>query len=61
MSEDRDDVTRLLGQIACEQEVIEQLAAGTLRLQAIQLAKRMADQVRFRCPASRSAIERSSA
>lgn len=40
MSEDRDDVTRLFDQIACEQDVIDQLAAGTLRLQEIQQAKR---------------------
>lgn len=40
MSEDRDDVAWLFDQIACEQEVIDQLAAGARRLQAIQLAKR---------------------
>ena len=40
MSVDRDDVARLFDQIAGEQDVIDQLAAGALRLQAIQQAKR---------------------
>jgi hypothetical protein len=40
MSVDRDDVARLFGQIASEQDVIDQLAANALRLQAIQQAKR---------------------
>ena len=40
MSGDRDDVARLFDQIAGEQDVIDQLAAGALRLQAIQQAKR---------------------
>lgn len=40
MSVDRDDVARLFDQIASEQEVIDQLAASALRLQAIQQAKR---------------------
>ncbi len=40
MTEERDDVARLFDQIACEQDVIDQLAAGTVRLQAIQRAKR---------------------
>lgn len=40
MNTDRDEVARLFEQIASEQQVIDQLAAGTLRLQAIQAAKR---------------------
>lgn len=40
MSVDRDDVARLFDQIAGEQDVIDQLAAGALQLQAIQQAKR---------------------
>ena len=40
MTEERDDVARLFDQIACEQDVIDQLAAGTVQLQAIQRAKR---------------------
>lgn len=40
MSVDRDDVARLFDQIAGEQDVIDQLAASALRLQAIQQAKR---------------------
>ena len=40
MSEDRDHVARLFAQISSEQAVIDQLAAGFLRLQAIQQAKR---------------------
>ena len=40
MSVDRDVVTRLFEQIAGEQDVIDQLAANALRLQAIQQAKR---------------------
>lgn len=40
MSVDRDDVTWLFDQIASEQDVIDQLAANALRLQAIQQAKR---------------------
>lgn len=40
MSVDRDDVTRLFDQIAGEQDVIDQLVANALRLQAIQQAKR---------------------
>ncbi len=40
MSVDHDDVARLLDQIAGEQDVIDQLAANALELQAIQQAKR---------------------
>lgn len=40
MSVDRDDVALLFDQIASEQDVIDQLAANALRLQAIQQAKR---------------------
>lgn len=40
MSVDRDDVARLFEQIAGEQDVIDQLAASALQLQAIQQAKR---------------------
>lgn len=40
MGVDRDDVARLLDQIAGEQDVIDQLAANALRLQAIRQAKR---------------------
>ncbi len=40
MTEERDDVARLFDQIACEQDVIDRLAAGTVQLQAIQRAKR---------------------
>jgi hypothetical protein len=40
MSVDRDDVAWLFDQIASEQDVIDQLAANALRLQAIQQAKR---------------------
>jgi len=40
MSVDRDDVARLFGQIANRQDVIDQLAADALLLQAIQQAKR---------------------
>lgn len=40
MSIDRDVVARLFDQIASEQEVIDQLAAGALRLQAILQEKR---------------------
>ena len=40
MNDDRDHVTGLFAQIASEQDVIDQLAAGTQRLQAIQQAKR---------------------
>jgi len=40
MNVDRDDVARLFGQIASEQEVIDQLAANAVRLQEIQRAKR---------------------
>ena len=39
MSEDRDDVARLFDQIASEQDVIDQLAASAVRLQAIQQAE----------------------
>lgn len=40
MSVDRDEVAQLFDQIAGEQDVIDQLAANALRLQAIQQAKR---------------------
>lgn len=40
MRADRDVVTRLFEQIAGEHDVIDQLAASALRLQAIQQAKR---------------------
>lgn len=40
MSGKHDDVARLFDQIAGEQDVIDQLAASTRRLQAIQEAKR---------------------
>ena len=40
MTEERDDVARLFDQIACEQDVIDQLAVGAVQLQAIQRAKR---------------------
>lgn len=40
MNEDRDDVAGLLDQIAREQEVIDQLVAGAVRLHSIQQAKR---------------------
>ena len=41
MGVDRDEVVRLFDQIACEQDVIDQLAVSALRLQAIQQAKRV--------------------
>ena len=41
MGVDRDEVTRLFDQIACERDGIDQLAASALRLQAIRQAKRM--------------------
>jgi hypothetical protein len=40
MNVDRDVVARLFDQIASEQEVVDQLAASAVRLQAIQQAKR---------------------
>ena len=40
MNDDHDHVAELFAQIASEQGVIDQLAAGTQRLQAIQQAKR---------------------
>lgn len=40
MSVGRDEVARLFDQIASEQDVIDQLAASAVRLQAIQQAKR---------------------
>ena len=40
MGVDRDVVARLFDQVAGEQDVIDQLAASVLRLQAIQQAKR---------------------
>lgn len=41
MGVDRDEVVRLFDQIACEQDVIDQLAVSALRLQAIQQAERV--------------------
>lgn len=40
MTDERDDVARLFDQIACEQDVFDQLAVGAVQLQAIQRAKR---------------------
>jgi len=40
MRQDRDDVVLKLDRIASEREVIDQLAAATVQLRAIQPAKR---------------------